>query len=194
MKKIGLLLIAGLLACGGNSVTPPPVGKPKPDPYVTVRVRNMLDTTTAVGRAHWHLYALLTAPEVRLDAISGQGAISLQDVRTGHSSACIRIAADSVGERFLATVAVADTTTENLTPDATADSVIASFYAGARTLPAGWDALFITPRDAWNSVQYDNGHGLIPSDPIKWGWDWTGSGATSFYERTDTDICDSFYF
>jgi hypothetical protein len=46
------LLVSGLFvlaACGGssdNGITNPPPPK-KPDPYVTVRVRDLMDTTTA---------------------------------------------------------------------------------------------------------------------------------------------------
>jgi hypothetical protein len=48
-------------------------------------------------------------------------------------------------------------------------------------------ALFVTPTDAWDSNQFNAGHGLVPSDPIKWRFDWTANGSTSFYERTDAE-------
>jgi hypothetical protein len=64
---------------------------------------------------------------------------------------------------------------------------------GSRTLPAGWKALTVLSQDAWDSDQYRAGHGLVPADPIKWGWDWTGAGATTFYERTDSDpLCNTY--
>src|SRR4051812_15622888 len=62
------LLVSGLFvlaACGGssdNGITNPPPPK-KPDPYITVRIRNLMDTTTAPGRAHWHIYAMLSGPD-----------------------------------------------------------------------------------------------------------------------------------
>lgn len=192
-KVLGFLLVV-LAACGGsggNSITPPPAKKP--DPYLTVRVRDLMDTTTRVGRTQWHIYALLSGPYTALSGISHQGTISLSDIRLHHAALCIGVSADSVGQRLLVTFAIGDTTTEAGTPDAMADSIVGAWYAGSRTLPAGWKALFILPTDAWQSAQYVAGHGLTAQDPIKWGWDWTGSGTTTFTERTDTDpMCSAF--
>jgi hypothetical protein len=193
MRKIICLLSLAVMAACGSSTEPAPVGPRKPDPYLTVRVRDQLDTTTAVGRTHWHIYSLLSGPNVNLNGVSPQGSISLQDLRTNHSTACLGVAADSVGQRLLVTFALGDTTTEQLTPQATADAIVTDWYNGNHTLPAGWKALFITPTDAWDSDQYNAGHGLTPIDPIKWGWDWTAAGVTTFYERTDTDaLCSRF--
>jgi hypothetical protein len=186
MKRLFYLVLFSL-AC----TTSP---KPKPDPFITVRVRDLLDTTTAVGRTHWHIYALLSGPYTAQNGIATQGAIGLNDLRAGHSSAqCVKIAADSVGQRLLVVFAIGDTTTEQLTSEAKADSVVNAWYSGSRVVPAGYKALFTQPTDAWDAQQYHAGHGLIRSDPIKWGWDWSGSGTTTFYERTDNDPnCSTF--
>jgi hypothetical protein len=105
----------------------------------------------------------------------------------------VRVAADSVGQRFLAIIALADTTANAVSPESRADSIVTAWVAGSRTLPAGWKALTVLSQDAWDSDQYRAGHGLVPADPIKWGWDWTGAGATTFYERTDSDpLCNTY--
>lgn len=189
MRVLFAGLMLSLMACGSST----DLAKPKPDPYVTVSVRNQLDTTTRPGRAQWHVYLLLTGPYVGQNGISPQGAISLEDIRLHHDKLCIVIAADSVGQRFISPIAVADTTTSSLTADATANSIVSNWYAGDHNLPAGWMALFVPPTDAWVSDQYNAGHGLVPSDPIKWGFDWTGAGITSFYERTDAEpVCNVY--
>jgi hypothetical protein len=181
-----------IAACGGAAdiVTPPK--KPALDPGLTIRVRDLMDTTTAPGRAHWHVYAILTGPYTALNGVALQGAIDLNDVRLGHNVLCVGVGADSVGQRLITVLAVADTTTSSLTPDATADDIVNAWYAGNHTLPARWAALTFPPQDAWNSVQFQNGHGQTKGDPIKWGFDWTGPGTASFYERTDSDpLCSS---
>lgn len=188
-------LLAVLAACGGSGdgggITPPP--PKKPDPYITVRVQNLLDTTMAPGRAQWHVYALLTGPYDAQNGISPQGAISLEDVRLHHNVICIKVGADSVGQRLISPIAVADTTTEALTPDATADGIIQAWYGGNHTLPSGWMAIVVTPTDAWVSQQYTAGHGLTKLDPIKWGFDWTAATTMTFYERSDSDpTCATF--
>lgn len=194
--KATLLLLA-LSACGRSNPTaaPPAPPPPKPDPYLAVNVRDQLDTTTAIGRTQWHLYAVLTGPYTAQNGIAYQGNTSLQDIRLNHAARCIKVGADSVGQRLFAAVALGDTTTDSLTAEATATSIITAWYNGNRTLPAGWKALFTVSTDAWNSVQYNAGHGLVRSDPIRWNWDWTGAGTTNFYERAATDTaggCNTF--
>ena len=184
MRRLSVFALVLVAACGGSGITTPPK---KLDPYLTIRVRDLMDTTTAPGRAHWHMYALLTGPYTSLNGISPQGSIGLNDLRLGHNLGCVSVSADSVGQRLLAVVALADTTTENLTPDALFNNQIALWYAGNLTMPVGWDVLFFVSQDAWNSAQFKAGHGLTSSDPIKWGFDWTARGTTTFYERTDTD-------
>lgn len=194
MRRLTFLLFI-LAACGENKIVgiDPITGKPKPDPFLTIRVRNLLDTTTAAGKAHWHVYALLTGPYINQNGIALQGAISLADVRLGHGALCVKAASDSVGQRLISVLAVADTTNGGLTPDATARTLVEAWYGGNQVLPVGWAALFNVPADAWLSAQYLAGHGLVASDPIKWGLDWTGSGAVSFYERTDNEpVCDKY--
>jgi hypothetical protein len=184
-------LLLSLGACRGaaDSVAPPPP-PPKPDPYVTVRVRDLMDTTTAPGRATWHTFLLLTGPYTAQNGIANQGVIALKDIRLQHGVNCIGVSADSVGQRLISPIALADTTTSAGTPDATALAIVTDWYNGNHTLPAGWMALVVQPIDAFQSAQYNAGHGLTPSDPIKWSFDWTGAGTTSFYERTDADsIC-----
>lgn len=194
-KTLVFLLAVALAACGGSSspggVTAPPPPR-KPDPFITIRVRDQLDTTTAVGRTQWHVYVLLTGPQVNQNGIAFQGDIQLSDRRMGITTRCMSIGADSVGQRYVETFALGDTTTEQASSHAKADSIVNAVYNGARTLPPGWKALFIQPTDAWNSQQYQAGHGRTDGDPIKWSWDWTGAGTTTFYERaaTDTTACN----
>jgi hypothetical protein len=185
----GLLVLA---ACGagsdGGGITPPPPVPKKPDPYITIRVRDLMDTTTLDGRAHWHMWVVLTgATNENLNGILYQGNIGLNDMELSHNVRCIAVAADSVGQRLVTIVAFADTTTDQLTPDATAESIANAWYAGNHVLPNGWAVLTFPPTDAWQSAQYVAGHGLIKSDPIKWGFDWTGAGVATFSERTDND-------
>lgn len=186
------ILVLVLAACGGDGITPPP-NEPALDPWLTVRVRDMLDPNTAVGKTQWHVFALLTGPYDSQNGIAFQGTIDAEDVRLGHNVRCVTLGADSVGQRFLTILAIGDTTTGSATLDADARQIVNAWYAGNHVLPAGWMALTFEPRDAFVSAQFDAGHGLVPHDPIKWGFDWTANGTTSFYERTDSDVeCSSF--
>lgn len=184
-----------LAACGGTDgggiTNPPPKKTPKPDPYVVVRLRNQMDTTSRAGRAHWAFYGLITnSPNQAQNGVGFQGAISLVDVRNGHSQLCPSFDADSVGQRDVEVIGFADTTTEELTPQLQFDARAQAWYAGNHVLPAGWDALTTGANDAFQSAQYDQGHGLTKGDPILWGFDLIGSGQTTFYERTDSDpVC-----
>jgi hypothetical protein len=185
-RQLFLGILFAVVACGGT--TEPIKQQPKLDPVITIRLRDQLDTTTAPGRAQWHTYVLLSGPYNDQNGISNQGTITLDDVRRGFGVHCITVGADSVGQRLVAVLAVADTTTSAGSPDASGDAIAAAWYNGNHNLPSGWMALFTAPMDAWDSQQFAAGHGLNSSDPIKWGWDWTASGTTSFYERDVADI------
>lgn len=166
--------------------------KRAPDPYLTIRVKNMFDTAGAMGQTDWKMYLFLSGPYSAQNGISPQGAITRDDVRKNYAL-CMRVASDSVGQRFLTPVAVGDTIQKSLHPDAYYDSLATTFYNGNRTLPPGIVVLAFTPRDAFQSDQYQAGHGQHPDDPIKWAWDWTGTNTTTFYERTDVDVrCDTY--
>lgn len=195
-RRLGVLTVAviAVLACSKGATAPIVTKAPKPDPYITIRVRDNLDTTTAAGRAAWRIYLFLSGPLVGSNGISGKGSINLTDVRLGHTQSCWRVAADSIGQRLVAPFALGDTSHATQQPDVVYDSIAARWYAGDHTPPVGFVVLTITPTDAWNSVQYANGHGLVQSDPIKWAWDWTGSGIATFTERaaTDTAGCNTY--
>jgi hypothetical protein len=198
MKKVSVLVTAVLaliVACGTSTEPGTTILPRKLDPYITIRVRDQMDTTTLSGRAHWHIYLLLTGPNVNLNGIAPQGTASLEDIRLSHNRTCVGASADSIGQRLVSVVAFADTTTSDLTLDATARSIVDAWYAGNHTLPAGWKALFNPAVDAWDSQQFANGHGLTRQDPIKWGLDWLGAGTVDFYERPGSDttsFCNSF--
>lgn len=198
MRALILALCVFSAACGSSAavdITNPPPPKPKAlDPFLTVRMRNQLDTTTSPGRAHWHIYALLSGPYTNQNGISPQGAISLEDVRLGHTMRCTGAGADSVGQRFLSLLALADTTTEALTADASTATMARAWYDGNQVLPSGWMAIAFPPTDVWDSQQFRNGHGLTDVDPIKWAWDWSAAGTSTLYERAaaDTTGCNHF--
>jgi hypothetical protein len=187
MRHLLAFTLFALAACGGSDhpITAPPPPK-KPDPYITIRVRDFMDTTTAAGRAQWHAYIMLSGPDVNLAGVSWQGNLGLADVRGANNILCTSVAADSVGQRLVTLTAFADTTTEQATPQAQFDSFAQAWYGGNHTLPAGWMALSFAPTDAWQSAQYLAGHGLTRDDPIKWDLQWTGAGVVNFTERTDT--------
>jgi hypothetical protein len=190
MKNIVLSLCVILAACGGSTdggITNPPPTPKKPDPWITVRVRDQLDTTTANGRASWRTYAFLTGQTDNKNGWAFQSSISIVDFRAGHNIVCMFAGADSVGQRIYEAVAFADTTTEVIGNAAFADSVASQWFRGDHVLPSGWKAMTTGPSDAWSSQQYLAGHGLVPTDPIRLGFDWIGTGTVSFYERTDTD-------
>lgn len=179
---IGLAFALILSACGKSATGPRAL-----DPYLAVRVQDGLDTTTAPGRADWHVFALLSGPYTNLNGVGNEGNLGMLHRRGGHNLLCIKIVADSVGQRLLSLLAVADTTTDEPTDYQTALAIATSWHAGNTALPAHWTAMVIPPQDAWQSVQFSQGHGLIPDDPIKWDWNWSSNGTTTFTERTDTD-------
>jgi hypothetical protein len=187
----GFLFMLAACGGGGSSVVAPPK---KLDPYITIRVRDMFDTTSAAGKAHWHVYLLLTGPEVNQNGVARQGALSLEDLRLNHNLICMRVIADSVGQRLVAPLAVADTTVAGLTPDQPFDAFAEQWYAGNHTVPAGWRVVVTNPTDAWQSAQFAAGHGLTDRDPIRWIWDWDGSSTGNFAERdaADTGPCSTF--
>lgn len=169
--------------------------KPKPDPYLIIRVLNRLDTTTKAGQAYWRVFVLLTGPQANQNGIVSEGTFSLRDARFNHPLRCISVGADSIGQRLIAPFAIGDTVHPNGQPDAVTDSIVERWYGGNHAPAAGFLILTITPTDAWNSAQYAAGHGLVPTDPILWAWDWSGGGTTSFTERAATDTvggCNKF--
>jgi hypothetical protein len=186
MHRFLSFALLSLAACGGsgNGITPAPK---KPDPYVTIRVSDLMDTTTAPGRAHWHAYLMLTGPYTALNGIAYQGNYGLNDRQLNHNIRCTSVSADSVGQRLLSFTAFADTTTDQLTAEDQFTAYSEVWYSGNHTLPNGWMVLTFPPVDAWQSAQYLAGHGLTPSDPVKWDLTWTGAGVVTFTERTDSD-------
>lgn len=192
------LVVVAVLAFACNSPNAPRVDTTgthvrKPDPFLTIRVRNLMDTTTKEGRAHWHLYAILTGPQINQNGVSPQGNFDLDDYRRGQAVTCVSVAADSVGQRLVSVIAFADTSTGELTADRVTDSLATNWFNGNTTLPTNWRALFNIPADAWVSAQYLAGHGLVPTDPIRWALDWTDRGTVLFYERTDADARCSLF-
>jgi hypothetical protein len=188
MRRIfGLVAGIAIVAACGSEPVEPPAGKPKPDPYIAVRVAHDLDTTTKVGRANWVLYALLSGPNVNLNGAYPLSVLTMTSVRAGDRVRCMAISADSVGQRLIAPFAIGDTVDRPFQGAEATDSIAARWHAGNHASAAGYVILTMDPVDAWDSQQYAAGHGLVPSDPIKWAWTWTGTGATTFLERTAND-------
>lgn len=186
-----IVLLAFLVACGGSDGKITETGR-KPDPFVTVRFRNLADTTTAIGRADWKIFMDITSADPNQTGFVFAGEITLTDRRLNHLVRCQGVGADSIGQRLIAFVALADTTSET-TSHTTADAVARAWVAGNHAVPEGWMAFYQPPTDAWTSDQFLAGHGLVQSDPIKWGFDWTGANPVVFYERTDQETtCSTF--
>lgn len=189
MRRLSFLLFI-LAACGAADITTPdtPAAK-KPralDPYITVRIRDLLDPATAVGKAEWRVYHSIT------DAINPAGYVARVAALTSEArfaQTCFSAAADSIGQRMLSLLAIADTTrlAANPVPDSVPNAIARDWYNGQRTLPSGWMAISFPLTDVWDSEQFRAGRGLTYSDPIKWGWDWTGIGTARLYERAATD-------
>lgn len=191
------LAIVLLAACGGSNTAP----AKKLDPEMLVRVRDLFDTTTVNGRAHWHVYMTLTSPDAGKEGLSPVGNFDMGTRRYAaannglQSFRCIRVGSDSLGNRFMSLLAVADTTVgDALTPDSTARNIAVAWGAGSRSLPPGYKAIFLAPVDAWDSEQFKQGHGLTYTDPVRWSWDMAGAGTATFYEMTpaDTAGCGSY--
>lgn len=112
LQRLTMVAMAvSVMACG--SATAPRA--PKPDPFIAVRVQDQLDTTTAFGRADWHVFALLSGPYVNQNGVANEGDVAMFHRRAGHNRLCIGVEADSVGQRLLSLLAVADTSTEQQT-------------------------------------------------------------------------------
>jgi hypothetical protein len=177
---VALVLIAACGGSGSNSITNPP---PKVDPYVIVRLQDLLDTTTVLGRTFWHVYVQILSSDPNQAGLAFSGGFGLKALRLGGNTICQRFSEDSVGQRQIAVVAIGDTTTEG-EPSIDATTAIATaWFTGNHTLPAGYKVLHAGPVDPGiNSIQYANGHGLTGTDPIKWSWDL---GAAALVEEPD---------
>jgi len=82
-RLFGLVALVLVAACGGSNdggITNPPPGK-KPDPWITVRVRDQLDTTTRPGRANWRVYEFLTGQDDNKNGYAFQRSISMEERR-----------------------------------------------------------------------------------------------------------------
>jgi hypothetical protein len=186
-RFLGALTLAIALAgCGGEHPTEPAT-KPKPDPYVTVRIQDQLDTTTKAGRAFWATYLFLSGPNVNLNAVVLEGGFTMTDARLNRHFQCMSVGADSIGQRLIALFAIGDTLHTTQQPTSAFDSIANRWYNGNHAPAAGYVILTMAPIDAWDSQQYAAGHGLTPLDPIKWAWDWTGGGTVTFTERATAD-------
>lgn len=187
--------VAVFAACGGSTEPDPIVTKPKPDPWLTIRLANFLDTTTKAGRANWVIYLLLSGPYPNQNGIGTTWTFTMTDARLNRHHGCFKVGADSIGQRLVSLVAFGDTTERVFQGTVQTDSIIHRWYAGNHTEPAGYVAFVVPPIDAWDSQQYAAGHGRITDDPIKWEWKWE-NGSHTFSERLVTDgvqpICDTY--
>lgn len=190
-RSLAVLLAAVCVACSGgsssDSITQPP--KPKAvDPAISIHVLDQLDTTTAVGRASWVIFPLLYSADPNKSGVGFTGAIGLADVRLGHTTDCVGYDADSIGARQVIVLAVADTVNGTQT-DAAAQAVANQYFAGNRTLPAGWMAIRSDSLDWGVSAQFNAGHGLTRSDPVRWRLTWSGSGTVAAAESPSDTVC-----
>lgn len=193
MRRCAFLMlcvtVCAIAACGGSGDVTPPIVKVKPDPYATIHLTSALDTNTAWGRATWDLYVIFTGVEDRSPnglGVFPQGTLNLDDIRLGHNIRCFGFNEDTVGNRLITLLAVADTV--HITLDSDAASVAAAWFAGNHTLPSGWAALVVGPVDPVVSTQYLAGHGLAPADPVRWTLSLAGAGNISFTEAP-SDSC-----
>ena len=193
MRRLVAFLMAVAVVTACNGTTDPEKKARAEDPYITVRVTNNLDTTTAPGRTPWRIYALIYSEQVNQQGFAYSGSMTLTDIRNGFNIACMGVGSDSIGQRLIEPFALGDTVNKQPLTEAVADPIVAEWMNGNHNLPAGYMAIRIPPVDAWTSEQFAAGHGRVPADPIKWKWDWTGTGQTTFLERTasDTARCNS---
>lgn len=182
MKRLFALL--ALAACGGG--TEP--HKAVVDPAISIHLSNQLDTTTAMGRASWVIFPLIYAADTNKAGVDYKGAITLGDLRLGHSSKCLGYQADSIGARFVVVLAVADTL-HGTQADAQAQSVATAWYGGDHTLPAGWAAIATDSLDWGISTQFSQGHGLNFDDPVRWDLTWTDVGTVARVEAPNDHTC-----
>lgn len=186
-RSIGLV-VATLcaVACGGkNSITQPSKAV---DPAISIRVLDQLDTTTAAGRASWVVFPLFYSADPNQTGVGYTGSIGLSDLRAGRTLHCVSFGTDSIGQRQVIVLAVADTQHGTQT-DASAQSVANAYFAGNHTLPAGWMAIRSDSLDWGVSQQFTNGHGLTQADPIRWALTWSGGGTVARAEAPSDPAC-----
>src|SRR6267378_1260456 len=120
-----LLLALVLVGCS-NSVAP----RPRPDPFVTVWVRDQYDSTSARGQSTWTTFVILSGPVATQNGWGQQGSLGpTSDPAQRFSSTCESVSADSLSERLALWVALTDTVAHNI-PNATMNAKIDSLQRG----------------------------------------------------------------
>lgn len=156
--------------------------------FISIHLLDQLDTTTAPGRSLWVINLLVYSKDPNQTGIAYQGNEGFADVRLGHSSRCSNYGVDSLGQRQVIVLALADTL-HMTQADADANVLARQWYSGNRNLPPGWMALRSDSVDWAVSAQRDAGHGYVASDPIRWLITWSGKATVSRAEAPTDNVC-----
>jgi hypothetical protein len=104
MRRILLFVgaIAIVAACGGSTEPDPIITKPKPDPYLVIRVAELArHDDESRSRELGRMYALLSGPSVNLNGVDRVLQHDPSRVCGITIACCIRVGADSVGQRLI---------------------------------------------------------------------------------------------
>lgn len=178
-----IIVVAALcaVACGGskeNPITQPPPKKVVEDPAIRIEVRNQLDTTSAMGRAIWNVFALVYSTD------PNQAGFAYQGGPDPLKYSCSEFQTDSIGSRFVVILGVADTVHQ--TNQSSAVTLAQAWYAGNHSVPSGWAVLASDSLDWGVSQQFDAGHGRTTSDPVRWQLTWTNPGNVPALTRAES--------
>lgn len=181
------IILALLLAACGGSTEPPQqqqqteTKQKAVDPAMRIHVLNRLDTASAMGRGVWNVFVLIYSPD------QNQAGVAYTGGPDPMGGSCIAFSSDSIGQRQVIVLALADTV--HPTSQATAASIANAWFSGTHTIPAGWAVLPSDSLDWGVSAQFDAGHGRTSSDPIRWSLTWTSPATVTRAEAPNDLTC-----